>query len=316
MRSIVLLFLLIRPGNGADCASFFGGPTPQDAASTSGVVRLFLNQRTILSLAPSSLPLGPVSSEEFVSQREPSEVEPVAIAGALNNAPHVMTESEIGTAMRATLNQPRSQLRLEVVGHSREILPVGEAEFPLSGASKPSPMHPDTAVLWRGYWQTSDGRRIPVWARVRALCPRPIVRLRADVPGGTVLASSLLEQVSVLDSALRTDSPESLAQYEGKVLKHLAKAGSVLSLKQITDPPLVRRNMMVGLEVISGSLHLRLKARAEADGRAGESIRFVIPDGHRQFLATILPDGSAILNVAVERNSRTASAREGTTNEL
>ncbi len=313
MRFIVLLFLLIPLGNAFDSASIIGGPAPQDASSISGVRRLLINQKT---LAPSSLSLGPVLIEEFVSQRELSQVEPAAIAEVLGDTPHVMTDSEIETAMRAVLSQPCSQLRLEIVGHSREILPVGEAEFPLSGASKPSPLHPDAAVLWRGYWQTSDSRRIPIWALVRALCPRAVVRLRADVFGGTVLASSLLEQVSVLDSALRTDPPESLTQYEGKVLKHFAKAGSVISLKQITDPPLVRRNMMVGLEVISGTLHLRLKARAEADGRAGESIRFVIPAGHRQFRATILPDGSAILNVVVERNGRTASAREGTTNEL
>ncbi len=242
--------------------------------------------------------------------------EPIETATPLNRTTHVLAEFEIETAMRATLGKSKSGLQLEITAHSREVLPEGEAEFPLSGAAKPSPLHPETPVLWHGYWKTTDRQRVPIWARVRALCPRPAVRLRKDAPGGTFLVSSLLEQVSVLDSALRTESHESLAQYEGKVLRHFAKAGSVISLNEIADPPLVRRNTMVRLEVISGSLHLRLSARAAADGRAGESIRLVIPGGRRQFLANIQPDGSAILHVAMKTSGRPASAQGGGTDDL
>jgi len=316
MRFIVSLVLLIRLADAAESAPVFAEPTRQGAASPTGVLQLTIDQGMTPSLAPSLRSPERVSSEEVISVWELSPVEPGANAEPdLSNTPHVIPESEIERAIRIALGQPTSEMRLEITAHSREVLPAGQAEFPLAGASKPSPLHPEAAVLWRGYWRTPDGHRIPIWARVRALRPRPVVRLRVDVPGGTTLSASLLEQVSVLNSAFRTDPQEALTVYEGKVLRHFAKAGSVISLKQIMDPPLVLRNSMVRVDVISGSLHLLLKARAETDGQAGESIRLVIPCGHRQFLATIQPDGSAVLKVALANSGSPPSAR-GDRNEL
>jgi flagella basal body P-ring formation protein FlgA len=305
--SLALLILLVNvAGNGSVCA---GRPTSQDTPSGG--------DKPSLS-APSLGSRQDLSSAADVSNAEVPQGEHSAVAGKpdLHRTTHVITDAEIERAIRAAFDQPQLELRLELMAHSREVLSAGEAEFPLSGASKPPPLHPESAVLWRGYWRTSDGRSTPIWARVRALCVRPVVRLRADVPGGTPLASSVLEQVSVLDSAFRTDPPETLADYEGKILRHFAKAGSVISLKQTADAPLVPRNTMVPVDVISGSLHLRLQARAETDGQAGKSIRLLIPGGRRQFLATIQSDGTAVLNVALEGPGKTASPRPGVRNDL
>ncbi len=74
------------------------------------------------------------------------------------------------------------------------------------------------------------------------------------------------------------------------------------------DPPLVLRNSMVRVDVSSGGIHLRLKARAETDGQPGQAIRLMIPGGHRQFLATLQPDGSAVLNVAADNSGRPVAA--------
>lgn len=310
MRLILSLVLLIRLADAADSASVSAKPRMQCAALPEGPVWLSGNQSMAPTLAPSPLSSEQVSSEEGVSDKGLQEIEPGAIADfQLYNTPHVIGEAEIERAIRVALGEPKGELRLEITAHPREVLPAGEAEFPLSGASKPSPLHPETAILWRGYWRTPDGRSTPIWARVRALRPRPMVRLRVDVPGGAVLASSLLEQTSVLESALRAEPPEALSEYEGKVLRHFAKAGSIISPRQVMDPPVVWRHGMVRIDVNSGSLHLRLKARAETDGQAGESIRFMIPGGHRQFLATIQPDGSAVLNVAVDKPDHRASTQ-------
>jgi flagella basal body P-ring formation protein FlgA len=310
MRFIVSLFLVIRLAEGAHSASLSFGSAARTATLGSNEFTLLNNQTTTLSAAPEHS-----SSDKIVSFGELSEAVPVTIPRPYwGKTHHVITQTEIEVAVLAAFGESRPQLQLEVLAHTREVLAAGDAEFPLPVRSKQIPLHPDTAVLWRGFWRTPDGRRLPIWARIRAVYPRAVVRLRADVTGGTALEPSLIEQVSVLDSALRTDSPELLEQYEGKVLRHFAKAGTVISRKDVEDPPLVRRNTMVRLEVISGSLHLRLKARAEADGRAGDSIRLVIPAGRRQFQATVQPDGSAVLNVALD--GRPAVARRGVTNEL
>jgi flagella basal body P-ring formation protein FlgA len=312
MRFIVWLFLLIRLAEGAQSASVTFGPPPRTTVLAPSDFPPFDTQTTTLFAA-----LEPTSSDKAVSVGQPPGAPPVKIAGLnLSETPHLITQTEIEAAVLAAFGESKPQLRLEVLTHTREVLAAGNAVFPLPAFFRPMLLRPDTAVLWRGYWRTLDGRRLPIWARIRAVYPRSIVRLRADVTGGSALDPSLIEQVSVLDSALRTDPPELLEQYEGKVLRHFAKAGTVISRKDVEDPPLVRRNTMVRLEVISGNLRLRLKARAEADGRVGDSIRLVIPAGRRQFLATLQPDGSAILNVAVESGGEAALAGRGVANEL
>ncbi|MGA7415372.1 MAG: flagella basal body P-ring formation protein FlgA [Bryobacteraceae bacterium] len=316
MRFILSLVLLIRLADAADSASVSAEPALQCAASRQSAFGLYNNQRPTPRLAPGPLFWEHESSEEAVTSRQPTQVEPGAIAKQnLNNTPHVIVEAEIERAIRVALGGRKGELRLEIMAHSRDVLSAGEAEFPLSGASNPSPLHPETAILWRGYWRTPDGRSTPIWARVRALCPRLVIRLRADVARGAPLAASVLEEISVLDSAFRAEPPETLSEYEGKVLRHFAKAGSIISPRQITDPPVVLRYSMVRVDVNSGSLQLRVKARAETDGQAGETIRLMIPGGHRQFLATIQPDGSAVLNVAVDRPNHPAST-QGESNAL
>lgn len=314
MRFIVGLVLLIRLLDAADSASAAAGPT--QGACPSGAFPLSIDQSMTTMFATSFRCPAHGSSEEGVSGEDPSQVGPGSVIEPyFNNTRQVIAETEIERAMRIALGEPNEGLRLEITAHSREVLPAGAAAFPLSGASKPAPLHPEAPILWRGYWQTPDGLSTPIWARVRALRPRPVIRLRADVPGGTTLSSSLVEQTSVLDSALRADPPAAVSEYEGKVLRRFAKAGSIISLSQVTDPPLVLRNSIVRVDVSSGGVHLRLKARAETDGQPGESIRLMIPGGHRQFLATIQRDGSAVLNVAAERSGRPAAAG-GTSNAL
>ena len=324
----ISMALFISPADAAESASTASSSSAFASTESADNVG-HLSIERIVSRAELPQETSARASESDVYERDVYERD--AHESDLDRAPHATAEFEIEQAIRAALaltvpdhdipdrnfsdqsvtdhtafSHNISALRVEITAHSGGLLPPGQAEFSLVGASKPSPLHPEAPVLWRGYWKTSDGRRMPIWARVRALCLRPVVRLRVDVPAGAPLASSWLEQVSVLDSALRTDPDESITDFEGKVLRHLAKAGSVISTREVTDPPIVRRNMVIPVVVISGSLHLRLNARAEADGRVGEPIRLVTPGGHRQFLAHIQPDGSAIMQVASESAGRSA----------
>src|SRR5271170_626401 len=216
MRFIVSLALPILvvdvAGSGSVCN---GRPTSQDTPSPASLSQSTA-RNSASSPAPSLCSPQDLSSAEDISNAAVPQIRRGAVTGKpyLHGAPHVISDYEIESPIRAAFDQPQSELRLEVTAHSREVLTAGEAQFPLSGASKPSPLHPESAVLWRGYWRALDGRSTPIWARVRALCERPVVRLRADVPGGTPLTSSVLEQVSILDSPFRTDPPEAPADYE------------------------------------------------------------------------------------------------------
>src|SRR5208283_2132341 len=128
MRFIVSLALLLRLADAADTASvLIGRVASQNGAS----LPVAIQRATVQNMA-----------SPFAASREADAV----------------VESEIEGAMQAALGQSKSMLQLEITAHSRDVLPAGDAEFPLSGASKPSPLRPETPVLWRGYWRAQDGR--------------------------------------------------------------------------------------------------------------------------------------------------------------
>jgi flagella basal body P-ring formation protein FlgA len=315
MRRIVFLAILFHL---ALAAASNPATQPQSKPQAGAVNDGYVDQNSGFTITPLREFQTGVSRSEIIWQvTSRRDWSPEGSSGTVprSGMPRIMSESEVESAIRASLGRDDSELRLEITALSQETLPSGYPTFPLSGASKPSSVHPDNAVLWRGQWRTTDGRILPIWARVRALCPRNVVRLRADVPAGTLLTTAVLEQANNLDSVFRIDPPETLDQYEGKILKHSAKAGSILSLKQVVEPPLVLRNTMVRVEAAFGNLHLHVEARAAADGRAGDSIRLVVPGGHRQFFATIQPDGSAVVNVARD-NLRDEKAQRGERNGL
>ena len=311
MRSIVSFAILFRLALAAQ-----GGPTDQPQSKPGS---LMVNDGSANQDSGSTFTPIP-SSETCISRSETFWHAMTSRTGVSQSVakptgsgrigmPRAMSESEAVTAMRASLGRANSSLRLEITAISPEVLPPGEATFPLAGASKPPLLHPGNAVLWRGTWRTPDGRVLPVWARVRALCPRDEIRLRTNVHASTPMTTSMIERASSVGSAFREDPPETIAEYEGKVLKHFAKAGSVLSPKQVVDAPVVFKNAMVPVEVNSGGLRLHLEARAVADGKAGESIRLAVPGGHRQFSATVQADGSAVVRVAVDSFARESAGR-------
>lgn len=218
-----------------------------------------------------------------------------------------LTRSDVEEAIRPQLGSASS---FEVIAYSPNLLPPGHAVFPLPGASKPSPLRPRDPVQWSGYWETTDGKHLPIWARVSAWRMRTGVRLKGAAKPGTSLKTDDLEQVRVATSALDAAPDERIEEYVGQLLRRFLPEGYLLNHQQVETPPRVTRNTMIAVHVISGQLHLELAARAESDGWVGKPVALLAPSGRRQFQAVVQPDGSALLVVRTRTAPPVARAEE------
>src|ERR1700733_2500733 len=178
---------------------------------------------------------------------------------------------------------------VEIAASSADLLPSGRAVFPLATASKPSLLHPRAAFHWAGYWETGEGRRVPIWARVSAWRIRAAVRLRRAGQERATLRPDDLEQVAVAASVFDPTPDETVSAYARKILKRFLPAGYVLDSQQVEMPPRVARNSMIDVHVVSGQLRLDLAARAESDGWVGDSVVLFIPAGRHRFRAVVPP---------------------------
>src|SRR5271170_3629088 len=110
MRFIVSLALLIQladvAGSGSVCT---GPPASQDTPSPVSLWQSTARNGGS-SLAPSVRSAQDLSNAEDISNAKVPQVEPGAMAGKpyLHRAPHVISDSEIESAIRAAFDQPQS----------------------------------------------------------------------------------------------------------------------------------------------------------------------------------------------------------------
>lgn len=286
--------------------------TPQDLAARlpafAGV------SDPALSLAPAPPPgqYRSVSASELAAWARragvsDSDLTPICLV----RPAHRLLRSDVEAAVRPQLSpagpvEPAGVF-IEIAACSADLLPSGHAVFPLATASKPSLLHPRAAFHWEGYWETSDGKHVPIWARVSAWRIRTAVRLKHAEKEKAALKPDDLEQVAVTASVFDVTPDESISSYAGQILKRFLPAGYVLDPRQVETPPRVARNSVIEVHVISGQLRLELAAIAESDGWVGDSVALVIPAGRRRFRAVIQPDGSALLVV----NTKQVSSERG-----
>jgi flagella basal body P-ring formation protein FlgA len=206
---------------------------------------------------------------------------------------HRLDKRDVEAAIRPQL--PAAAI-LDVISYSGELLPIGHAAFPAAGA-KPNVLHPKAALQWRGYWEADDGSRVEIWARVSAWRVRNAVRLKGSRQEGAVLTPEEIERAEIITSAFDPAPDESISDYSGKIVRRFLPEGALLDARQVESAPVVTRNSIINVHVVSGQLRLELAAKAESDAWLGDSVDLTAAAGHRRFQALVQPDGSALLVV-------------------
>ena len=193
-------------------------------------------------------------------------------------------------AMRASLEAPDA--RIEIVEYLRRPAPQGDFDFP-SGGLMPPATGRDTA-LWNGSVRY-DGRRFPIWVRVRiAVREQAVVAVEPLKPGRVIEAADVkLEQIETFPR--RRPMAAQLEAVVGRVPRRAISAGSPISPDALDEPLQVAKGDTVQVEVRSGAAVLRLEARAESAGRRGQTIPVRNPDSGKIFRARVQDKGQVVM---------------------
>ena len=236
---------------------------PAPAAGERRVFRVAELRRLALGLKVEAAPEGDLCVERKMSPLDPAAVR---------------------EAMRRQL--PRA--RIEIVDYSRQPVPEGDLEFPLSGLrGTPSD------GFWSGWVQYAGVRQFPVWAKVKAVVSEVrVVAVEALVPGRRIEAGQVrLESGEFFpQSGVMAVSIEEVAG----LVPRIGVAGGVAIRRQWLDPPReVARGDHVLVVAQVGGARLELECVAEAPGSTGQSIPVRNPVSGKRFAARVEGKGRA-----------------------
>jgi flagella basal body P-ring formation protein FlgA len=147
-------------------------------------------------------------------------------------------------------------------------------------------------VLWRGVLDTPNGRRYPVWARVRITVERPVLRLAMPVRAGQPMeaAAELTRQPEYPLWPTALDDASSLHAMNAR---RSLPAGHVLTAGDLAPRPAVTRGEPIAVAIEAGNTRLQLVARAEANARVGDIVLVKNPLNGRRFAARVTGAGEA-----------------------
>jgi len=158
---------------------------------------------------------------------------------------------------------------------------------------------------------SSDNHLIPVRIYVYAgdrLLASDTLSVRALVRRTVLTAAQSLDRKRVIDSSVLitseswvspSDTPScTLEQAVGATPRNRIGVGQVVTLGLIETPVMVKKGDIVQIHCLSGSITLKAtRARALANGREGEYIKFQLEDAKKSFTARVSGRGLAILNM-------------------
>ncbi len=207
-----------------------------------------------------------------------------------------LNREQVHAAMERALKDP--QVRIEVMEWSRQPVPAGTLEFPISGLARPPASDAAAPVLWKGWVRYGSGRRYPVWARVRVRAKG--VRVVATVPlkPGRLIRNDdvRLEEYEGFPGARAWFA--SIEEVSGRLLRQGVAAGAPLPRPAVEDAPAVARGATVRVEAAGGAARVVLEGRAESDGRVGEVVRVRNLATGRTFRARVEGPGRAVAPAA------------------
>lgn len=191
-----------------------------------------------------------------------------------------------------SLQIPEARIELEEL--SGEAAPAGAIEFPIATLGRPAT--PDGPALWRGE-VVSGSRRFNIWARVRIFAPSTRLTAAEDLRQGVpVRADQVRAETVEVFPVLTKNAPVSADALVGLLPTRLISAGSEIRPDYLTKPLDVTRGDLVRVEVQMGRAHLVLTARAEANGRAGDTIAVRNPESSRVFQGRVEGKDRVLVN--------------------
>jgi flagella basal body P-ring formation protein FlgA len=209
-------------------------------------------------------------------------VEPGAQACFLGPV-ETLTGERVAAAMQAAM----PGARIEVLEFSRQPVPPGELQFPLSGLAASPVSGPPPVVLWRGHIRRPGQDDFPVWAKARIRVSGTRAVAAEALPPGRPIA-----RAQVRLEAYEGPVPfPALSEVVGRAPRRPIAAGEAILPQWLEQPKEVLRGERVRVEVRSGQTRLLLEGQAQSAGRRGETIPVRNPASGRVFRARVQERG-------------------------
>jgi len=208
-----------------------------------------------------------------------------------------LTPERIAAAIRAIPSLAEAEI--DVVDFSRNRVPRGDTEFPLTGLTAPPGADPKSPILWKGLVRYSSNRRFAIWARVKISVTGPRIVASESLRSGQPISESQV-RVEEHTGFLPPQHAVSLDQVIGRLPRRPISAGNPLLLSMLDSPKEIARGDLVDIEVRSGAARLALVGKAQAAGALGDTIPVLNPVSKKTFLARVEGKGKAMVTAGVK----------------
>lgn len=122
-----------------------------------------------------------------------------------------------------------------------------------------------------------------------------VVVARREIPRGKRVDAGDVQVENRLASTLKGDAYRSVQELDGLVAKMTIYAGDAVSPAKLSPPTLVKRNQMVVVEAVEGSLVIQTRARATSDACAGDVLLCENLESKGTFQGIVRGDGVVVM---------------------
>lgn len=193
--------------------------------------------------------------------------------------------------LREALQAQLPDAKIEILDFSRQAVPEGPLEFPLSGLRRAARAGTGPAQ-WSGFVRYAGHRRFTVWAKVRVRVMAPVVIAAEDLQARHPIEAAQL-RLETREAFPAEGLVRTIEAAVARLPRHTIRAGAVLPIEELDPAPAVTRGDTVKVEVWSGATHLELEGLAEGAAAVGQSVAIRNPVSKRRFLARVEGQGRA-----------------------
>jgi flagellar basal body P-ring formation protein FlgA len=141
-----------------------------------------------------------------------------------------------------------------------------------------------------------DGRSArTVWIMADVRINATVMQAARMLPFGTALTGDDIRPVRIEITDPRAACVRKAEAAPGKVLRRSIKTGELITEDALSDPPVVRSGDTVRLRLEQQNIRLVILARAEQDGRMGQSIRVRNLEFARVMKALVVGPGEVLI---------------------
>jgi flagella basal body P-ring formation protein FlgA len=256
-----------------------------------------------LSIGPSPMPgeTRIVTRTEVGRILEAADLPGVAVAGApsvrISRSSRSLTQGEVAQALKSHIASVTAwepdEIDIRSMRNLKDVLvPEGNTALRFILKSPPSSFRNMLLPLE----VSVDGRSArTVWIKADVRINATVMQAARMLPFGTALTGDDIRPVRIEITDPRAACVRKAEAATGKVLRRSIKTGELITEDALSDPPVVRSGDTVRLRLEQQNIRLVILARAEQDGRMGQSIRVRNLEFARVMKALVVGPGEVLI---------------------